>query len=313
VDHAAGTVNLALTVDLIRPPDVRGLATGIAFGVLGWLPWLPGFLKQASQVDAEFWLPAPSVHAGVEHLRNLLAAYASGALTVPVALAAVALACAGARRLARRPAGLLLPALLVGPLMLELLVSLRRPIFYAQTLVWTSVPLVVLAAVALVGLRPCRAAVAAGAMIVLITTSLVSYYRAGSIEDWKGAALYLASVAQPGDVVLFNAGWTRIPFDFYYRDAGPRVEEHGVPVELFERGILEPKMTRADLARVDQLTANHQHVWLVYSHDWYTDPDGLAGARLDATLHRVSERTFTAIRIREYQTTTIGSQGGESE
>ena len=292
------------TVLLADPPrpDLRALWLGVALGVVAWLPWLPGFLKQAGQVDAAFWLPAPTVTAVVEHLRNLLSAHAPAAATVVLALAAVGLAGCGVWRLRGRPEALLLVALLVGPLVLELLVSIRRPIFYSPTLVWTSVPLVVLTAVALTGIRRrALAALATSALLAVNTVSLVAYYRAGSVEDWEGAALYLAGAAQPGDLVLFNAGWTRIPFDFYYAGVGPQVEERGVPADLFERGALEPQMTPADLPQLDGLLAGHTRVWLVYSHDWYTDPDGVVRRHLDSVLAPAGEHRFTAIVVLEYR------------
>ncbi|SHK74380.1 Dolichyl-phosphate-mannose-protein mannosyltransferase [Pseudonocardia thermophila] len=294
-----------------RRTDLRPLALGLGLGLAGWLPWLPGFLKQAGQVDAEFWLPPPTLGALAEHLRNMLSAHAPGPLTAVVALAAVGLAVAGCLRLRGRPEALLLLALFAGPLLLELLASIRRPIFYSQTLIWTSVPLIVLAAVALSRIRR-RALVAAAtaALLVLNTVSLVSYYRAGSTEDWEGAALYLAEAAEPGDLVLFNAGWTRIPFDFYYTGVGPRIDEHGVPAELFERGVLEPRMTQADVPRIDELLRGHRRVWLVYSHDWYTDPDGIVGRHLDSVLERVAEQRFTAIVLREYALPSIDAPAG---
>ncbi|MGI5127885.1 glycosyltransferase family 39 protein [Pseudonocardia sp. CA-107938] len=298
------TVDLGATVLLSAPgrPRPGALALGVALGVVAWLGWLPGFLKQARQVDAEFWLPAPTGTAVVEHLRNLLSAHAPAGWTLVLAIAAVALAAGGVWRLRGRPAALLLVALVAGPLVLELLVSFRRPIFYSQTLIWTSVPLAVLAAVALTGIRRRGvAALATAALLAVNTVSLVAYYRAGSVEDWEGAALYLAGAAQPGDLVLFNAGWTRIPFDFYYAGVGPPVEERGVPVDLFERGVLEPRMTPADLPQLDGLLAGRPRVWLVYSHDWYTDPDGVVGRHLDSVLVPVGEHRFTAIDIREYR------------
>lgn len=306
VDFAAATVLMT------RGPvaDLRAIGIGLGLGVLGWMPWLPGFLKQAGQVDAEFWLPAPTTTAVLEHLRNLVSAHAPAQLTVVLALLAVVLAGCGAWRLRGRPEAVLLVALLFGPLVLELIVSIRRPIFYSQTLIWTSVPLVVLAAVALAGIRWRPLAAAATAALVTVNIgALGAYYRAGSVEDWEGAALYMATQAQPGDVLLFNAGWTRIPFDFYYEGVGPRVEEHGVPAELFERGVLEPRMTSADLPRLTELVAGHRRVWLVYSHDWYTDPDGIVGRHLDSVLAPAGEHRFSAIRIREYRPAGADSPG----
>jgi hypothetical protein len=45
-------------------------------------------------------------------------------------------------------------------------------------------------------------------------------------------------------------------------------------------------MTEEDLPRLWALVHNRERVWLIYSHDWYTDPQGLIPARLDEELDR---------------------------
>jgi mannosyltransferase len=299
-----------------RPAPLRPVVAGLVLGVVGWLPWLGGFLRQSGQVDARFWIPEPTVDAVAEHLRNLLSAHAPEYLTAVLAVAVVALAAAGVvvlRRNGRGIVALLLVALVAGPPVAELVVSLRRPIFYSQTLVWTSVPLVLLAAVALTAVRPRWLLAAATALVLAVESfSLVAWYRAGSVEDWKGAALAVAAEARPGDLVVFDASWAQIPFDYYFRSAGPAVEERGVPADLVDAGVLEPRTTSADAARLRGLLPGHAQVWLVRSHDWYTDPDGVAAATLDravldGALSRVDEQRFTAIVVTRYQAvTTIG-------
>jgi hypothetical protein len=66
-----------------------------------------------------------------------------------------------------------------------------------------------------------------------------------------------------------------IPFDYYFKPFEEQyliqVEKLGVPEDLFESGILEPKMTDNDIPRLISLLRGHDRVWLVYSHDSYTD------------------------------------------
>ena len=60
--------------------------------------------------------------------------------------------------------------------------------------------------------------------------------------------------------------------------------KHGVPVDLFDRGVLEPEMTRQDLGRLNDLIAGRRRVWLIYSHAWYTDPEGLVPEALSSVM-----------------------------
>ena len=283
---------------------VRFWITALGAGVFLWLGWLPGFLLQAGRVDADFWIPPPTVAKVLEHFGNLVSADAPGWLTVPILLVGGALAVLGGRALRHRHAHLvLLLALLLVPLAGELLVSVRRPIFYPQTLIWTSLPLTVLVGVGLLRLRP-RALLAAGAatLLAVTATSLGRYYAAEGTEDWRGAAGYVASHARPGDVVLFDAGWTQLAFRSYYgRSGGPAVTVAGMPVDPFERGALEPRMTVEDLPRLDALVAGRERVWLVLSHDWYTDPDRLVTGRLGERMRVTDQHDLAGMRIQEYE------------
>ena len=41
--------------------------------------------------------------------------------------------------------------------------------------------------------------------------------------------------------------------------------------------------------------------WLVYSHDFYTDPQGIIPRYLDATLDKQAERAFNGLNIFIYE------------
>jgi hypothetical protein len=76
---------------------------------------------------------------------------------------------------------------------------------------------------------------------------------------------------------------------------------HGLPVDAFDRGVLEPKMAATDLPRLDQLTAGRPRVWLVLSHDGYTDPDRIATARLGERMRVIEQVDLAGIRIQAYE------------
>jgi hypothetical protein len=196
----------------------------------------------------------------------------------------------------------LMAVLVIVPSVVELVLSARRPIFTTQTMIWTSIPFSVLVTAGILALRQ-RVLVltAAGAMVVFSAVGILGVHRFAGKEDWRAAAGYLAQRAGDGDLVLFSAGWAQLPFDHYStRVSGPALVRHGLPVDMFERGILEPKMTAADVPRLESLAAERESFWVVYSHDWYTDPAGIAPASLERRWRPVEVREFPGIRLIEY-------------
>ena len=144
---------------------------------------------------------------------------------------------------------------------------------------------------------------------ILGTNNLFSagdYYRFMQKEDWSTAAGYVANFAQKDDLVLFNATWVQIPFDYYFKtyenQYDIQVEKHGVPEDMFDSGILEPKMTESDIPRLISLLSGQKRVWLVYSHNWYTDPMGLIPQTLASGMKLIRQRDFYGGQVQLYGT-----------
>jgi mannosyltransferase len=291
----------------LTPPPLRWWLLAQAGVVLLWgVIWLPSFIAQATGIYREFWLPAPTWRTVVDMLGNFLSAHlprqrlpwTDGIWVVYLALLAF-----GATVLRRRPwtLGLLL-TLFLTPVLGALVVSLRRPVFSDRTLIWASIPLYVLLATGIAGLRkPLYILSVAAILVAASAISLNEYYTNYAKEGWREAAAYVSQEARSGDLILFNASWTQIPFDYYYRHAAIRLEEHGLPVDLFERGVLEPKMAPADLARLRELINGRERVWLVYSHNLYTDPQNLIPTALSQALQPVEVRSFEGLEITLYE------------
>jgi mannosyltransferase len=138
-------------------------------------------------------------------------------------------------------------------------------------------------------------------MLALNGLSLHTYYTHFEKEQWDDAAALVAERVEPGDLVLFNATWMQIPFDYYFhRLSDVPVVEHGIPVDMFDRGILEPRMTRSDLPALRDLVSGHDRVWLVYSHNWYTDPQGLIPPALEEKLDLQGRWEFYGVEVMLY-------------
>ena len=119
-----------------------------------------------------------------------------------------------------------------------------------------------------------------------VAAALVVVHSGMHKEDWRGAANFLASRAEPGAVVFLVDEDINIPFEFYYRQ----------PAELHP--VWRGHTSDEDLStRVDEVAANAQEFWLVVSH---TDNDSLEQylRRFASVAERHEFRAISVIRFR---------------
>ena len=294
-------------------PSLRNWLLAQVGVLLLWSLWLPAFISQSLGVYREFWLLAPTL----ETVAGTVGAFVGGLLPLPLpaiytfGVLCAALALMGLFHFRREPArAALLLVVFAAPILGEWLVSLWRPIFYERTLIWASLPLYVLLGAGIcsflpqrcirpgVGWRlPCAIAVTL-AMLACSGLALHAYYTQLEKEQWDDAAALVAGRVESGDLILFNASWMQIPFDYYFhRLSDVPVAERGVPVDLFDRGVLEPKMAESDLPRLRELVRDRDRVWLVYSHNWYTDPHKLILPALEEGLDLRGRWEFCGVQV----------------
>jgi uncharacterized membrane protein len=288
----------------LQPPFLKNWMLAQTGVFLLWVPWLKPFVAQAVGVYEEFWLPSPTWKTVSVTIRDFLCAFLPERIFWASVIWAMygAILIGGILHLRKRSMrlALLLTAFLT-PLVGEWLVSLRRPIFYDRTLIWASIPLYLLLAVGIAQLRYRSYILTVVTIIVTMNgLGIREYWEHFEKEAWDDAALYVAQRAERGDLILFHATWVQIPFDFYFRELNQSVTERGVPVDLFERGILEPKMRVDDLPRLRALIRERDRVWLIYSHEWYTDPQGMIPATLQQELKLLDRRRFYGLQVRLY-------------
>ena len=316
------TLSQLSTLNLRPATFLRNWLLAQAGVLLLWSPWLPAFISQGLGVYREFWLPAPTL----ETVAGTVGAFVGGLLPLPLpaiytfGALCVALVLLGLFHFRREPVrAAFLLAFFATPILGEWLVSQWRPIFYERTLIWASLPLYVLLGAGICGFEPqrreerkgsislhlcgekafsCGPLCAVVAILVLSGLALHAYYTQLEKEQWDDAAALVAERVEPGDMILFNATWMQIPFDYYFHrlNAVP-VVERGAPVDLFERGELEPKMAESDLPRLRGLVRGRERVWLVYSHNWYTDPRGLIPAALEEGLDLHGHWEFCDVQV----------------
>jgi len=226
--------------------------------------------------------------------------------------------------LERDRAAVLLLCLFLVPHLVALLVSLRSPIYAERPLIWTTLPYFVLVAAGIravggtlgrsvldfltfrrsAGLAGLVSIVRLGVQLLVLVAilglsslSLNGYYFWFQKEAWDEAALHVAEQARPGEMILFNATWVQIPFEYYYERYELDSLLKGLPVDLFDRGELEPAMEEADVPRIQELLAGRDQVWLVYSHNWYSDPDGIIPRELGKVFGEAEITEFRGVQI----------------
>ncbi len=229
---------------------------------------------------------------------------------------------------------ILLACLFVIPHLIALAVSMRSPVYAERPLIWTTLPYFMLigAGIRFLGgpaltrlnsalrgasywskaggggrfaglLDSTRLAAQIFVLVAIVTLSgfcLHGYYYFFPKEGWDGAAAYVAERVEPGDLIVFNATWVQVPFEYYFKRYGLEAEMKGLPVDLFEGNRLEPTMDESDAPRVQEVLAGRERVWLIYSHNWYSDPEGIVPRALDALFLEVEQTQFVGIQINRY-------------
>ncbi len=292
----------------LQPPSLANWVKAQIGILLLWSLWIVVFVRQSTRVYQEFWIPPPTSDSIMQTLRALLNASAQGQVSQIVMLWVMAfLLCLGVVYYRQKLSiFLFLAALFAVPFVGELIVSIRRPIFYDRTLIWITIPLLLLLAAGIMQLRfRLLMIIALGAIATNYLFSTGDYYRFYEKEDWNTAAGYVAYFAQKDDLVLFNSNFVEIPFDYYFRpyevQYSLQVEKQGVPLDLLRDGVLEPKMTEDDVPRLAELVRGHDRVWLVYSHGSYTDPNGLVPQTLAAQKKLTNTRAFYGGQVQLYE------------
>ena len=250
-----------------RPGLLReaALAAGGAFAL--FLPWLPVFVEHATAIQGSFWIPAPTPRIVLDAAAGLVVHpwAIDGGLGYARAAVVYGLAAAAPFLLGRRDLAALLLLVIVPPLG-ELLVSLRRPVFYLQTFQYVLPVLLAMAALALTRL-PARAGMLSAAALALfvLLPGARRIYEYPVRENWRGAARVLDRGARPGEPIVVAPGYTAISLDYYGRHGagwvdGLRPAESG---DLVREG-------RPSSAILEELKSARS-VWLVHR---YTADEG---------------------------------------
>jgi uncharacterized membrane protein len=278
-------------------------------------PWIPMYVKLMIRSQGHFWLKESSFdtirqsfeqYAGSEKLMFLL-----------IGLAFLSLITWNKTRessdwahLSQWPRFLgqrvvltdLRPIYLLGlwllvPIVLPFLISqVSSPMYKFRYAVAASLALYLLAAKGIKNLAYAPAKLIITGIIIFLSLSTVwTYYVKVQKEQWREAAKYVEARAQPGDLVLFNTGYSRSPFNYYSKRAD-------LIKKSFPKGT--PKHEGETIEKLAPTLRDHERVWLILSHA--PDEKGLTAKTLGKTFPLSDYRKFRGIEIYLFQKTRNG-------
>jgi uncharacterized membrane protein len=269
-----------------------------------WAPWTSSFFKQSSSVGKKFYAPPLTLEA----IMNLFATFNNGptfwllnwidvgninlihgGLVLLSIIFFGLLFLIGVIHARNNPQSLALLLLIFSlPITAQLLVSIKRSILATQTLIWASIPYLVLIAVGISSMRNrWIRSLTLALLIILNSASLYKYYAEFDKERWDLAAEYVAQNSDEDDLVLFNSALGQVPFEYYSSKYDLSMQKKGLP-----KGFSERKMTAEDIPALEKLIKEHKRIWLIYSHEWFTDPERISKATLEKNYCLSKEKDF---------------------
>ena len=185
----------------------------------------------------------------------------------------------------------LVTSLVVSPIVITLLVSIVRPVFYHRFLIICLPGWLLMAALGIEQVRSRRrqTVVVAAVCLLSLAATVILYRRV--TEDWRGAVTYLIANARPGDRVLYYQSVGEFAGESYcdWLPGGNRMRPAPVAVD--------PSNMKW-FAEMDHA----QHVWLVL---YRTRPGSLESQRIAGELvkqYQLSSRqNFRGVTVLEYR------------
>lgn len=220
---------------------------------LAFWPWLSVVRQQAATLSS-LTHQAPSALLTVGELL-----YRFGGRSVLLAALCALLICLpwlAPARMRARPrlplAGLLL-LWLIAPVLLPLLFSGLAATFTYRNAIISLPAFWLLVVMGWQQIRSRRGQVALLALVLSLNLpGLFRYYVEPDKEQWRAVATWVAQASQPGDLILFDTGPTRLPFEFAARDMLALL-----PRETF------PNFEGDPAAFVRQYARQYPRIWLI--------------------------------------------------
>jgi mannosyltransferase len=267
---------------LFLPRDeipLRELRTGIVVLAIGVSPM--AYYALTNDSGQTSWIPALSVGAVGGFARSATGGYVLVFLYA-LLFAAVAHGLLTRVRATGRSRETWLEALVLLwvalPPVALLIISVGKPLFTTQYLIGVVPGVGLLLGLAVARLRPPRAALGAGALVLAVTavSTVLHDQPAAKPANGKAAAQYVLDRARPGDGVAYAPAFTRVEFRYHLERVGAR-HRSAVPADLdilpgstpqTEGDLFAREAPAADVAR---RMGRARRIWLVGApdSDWH--------------------------------------------
>ncbi len=294
---AALVIPLALVLALIRWRDVKRHLVGALFCFGGMaLPYLPLAWWHAKLLESPKFHPGfPFVpfHTMLEILLNgysggILGVLAKGMLFPPMVLLLGGLLFYRDRKISASVAAwLLLPPLMV------YLVSLRVPLFADRYLIWVEPAFALTLALGYLAVERPNKAVAQVLLGMTLGASLIGIVQqtAPIKSDFRGAASFVRSRRQPGDLYIFLMPYVRYTYHYYDPAARPWRKSP------YTNG----GMSQEELGRhMSEIVDGYRRIWLISSEAESWDARGLVQAWLDRHGRLCAEKSLPRVYVALY-------------
>jgi mannosyltransferase len=263
----AAEAGAALLLCRERPGFLKEFTLASAGAAALYGPWLPVFFRHVTAVSAGFWLPAPTVAVAAFSMCSLIVSpFFMGTLGYTLGWSYYGAALGGLR--GRKDLALLV--VLAFPPIGELLVSLHRPLFYAQTFQYILIPLFVLIAVALTRLPSRASFVAATLAVAALLPGLQRTQTQLAKENWRGAVAWMGTSVGPDELVVVQPGFLGVGLERYAAAAPWRDR-----VRLVDAG--DMTLDPSPRAAVREELRTKSGLWLIFRHGgdegWFADLD----------------------------------------
>lgn len=291
---------------------------------LGYAPWLPALWRQlfvfgglTSWVSAANGSGLTGALTDLFFNRSNLLQPDTGTIATLAALISVAMVVV-ALWVPRRAPGYPLLAYWLGlPCALEILAEfLNHPLVIARTIMVAQPALFLLLALAAdVMWKPRRdgnvswsrsvtIAVLFGLFITTNISAQITSWNTTLKEDWRGAAALVATHQHQGDLLLFNAYFVQMPFDYYFDSYQKSYAGHA---DIVERGYqTEESLLYANLSPTGTgivsgpELSSYARVWVILSHTGVPDDQAVPPWLLTHDQH-VQDWQFAGVTVRLYQ------------
>lgn len=272
---------------------------------LGFLPWLPIFIFQVRYHNPA-WIPRPDL-ASIRDtflylsLGTKWSAKGSvyiGALWLLLALGGLTFSL---NRAEKRKETLFVVLWFLLPSVTIIGTSLHYPLYQDKQFLVVIAPLLLLFAVGANAAKVPLRAIIVISLIALLYSPLYDQYFMNQKQQWRDAACYIDTYAQPGDVIFLNAAAGALTLNYYLNSDLP---QEGYPhnYDLYKGGF-DGDIATADIVeeRLSRLAQRYHRIWLVQYSAGFWDPRGLIPAWLDKHGTLVRAPGFFDIDVRLYQ------------